>query len=402
MSRRGTAGDFIWERPFEKRWEGIEEDESGLLKLDSHGGVSRLARALPNAPLQRGLLRSLLIVLDCSHSSEQTDLRPSRAEVMHEKVAGFISAFFDANPLSFLGLVRCRKGVAETVSSISGSPSLHIECLASSMKRCSCSKMSICTCGQRGEGDFSFENSLQHCLGLLYLQPEVVSREVLVVMSALSTVDPGDLLSVTRQCVSQMVRVSTIAISGEVFVATRIAEETGGSVGTPESEGHLGELLMAHCLPPARTPAEAAAAKRAGMLAPVGFPELVCQRQAICSCHSKLVCESYICPRCKSHLCSVPAECPVCALRLIDSSAVASSYHHIYPATPFLPLPNESESSIENKETPQKRCSGCAKFLDSATGGSFFCPRCSLPFCSTCDTTIHESLFSCPGCPSTL
>jgi transcription initiation factor TFIIH subunit 2 len=422
-------GEFLWERNFERSWEGIEEDESGLLRVDGEGGVSKgsgggvAPGVRPLAPLQRGLLRCLMVVLDCSASSELTDMRPSRAEVMEERVGGFIAAFFDANPLSSLALVKCVRGQAELVSGVSGSPSGHGRALKAAMRRCVCPTAgeSPCQCGRRREGDFSLENALRLCLDTLSLQPEVATREVVVLMSSLSTVDPGDVHALARQCASQRVRVSTLALPGEVYVATQVARVTGGRFGVPTSEWHLGELLASHCQPPPRTPAEVAVAKRAGMLMPAGFPELLHQKESMCACHLQLHSTTFVCPRCASHCCNVPTECPVCYLRLVDASAVASSYHHIFPVPPFLQgqrggrgregegeggeVDEDLEGGMDSgkQAEPPALCTGCSKALGTpgAQGAPHFfsCAACTLPFCSACNTTIHDTLFSCPGCP---
>ena len=454
---------MLWERGLEKSWEVLEEDEDGFLtKKDNpdtaFGGVqqqgaSGLPRA-PRAPLQRGLLRNLIVVLDASLSMEQTDWRPRRMAAVGEAVVSFVRSFFDANPISSLGLVRCRNGTAEKLTSLSGSPAAHIVALRSEVIRpCACDPKQPCRpdCGRRGAGEFSFENSLEFSLRLLCLQPSCATREILVVHSALSSCDPGDVYAAGANCKGARVRVSTISLPGEVYVATRLAGDTGGTARVPLSEGHLGDLLRAHCAPPARSAAEAAAVAAAGMLA-VGFPQLVNEAQALCACHGELRASTYICPRCRTHVCDVPSECPSCALRLIHAPAIASSYHHIFPAPPFVALvqgaggrggsdgggsgaggggasrkrrrgaggEEEGEGAEEEEEEEEEEgegegerrqeealaqekkavlplCTACVVPLHKAR--AFKCPNCALPFCDACENFVAQSLFSCPGCP---
>ncbi len=55
----------------------------------------------------------------CRHPA---DMRPLRAAVMSGVLQQFVRAFFDENPLSQLGLVLLRNGVAERLSELSSSP----------------------------------------------------------------------------------------------------------------------------------------------------------------------------------------------------------------------------------------------------------------------------------------
>ena len=68
------------------------------------------------------MIRYLLVVVDLSRAAGLTDMRPMRSAVMAGVIQRFIRAFFDENPLSQLGIVVLRNGVAEKLTELSSSP----------------------------------------------------------------------------------------------------------------------------------------------------------------------------------------------------------------------------------------------------------------------------------------
>lgn len=60
--------------------------------------------------------------MDLSRAAAALDMRPMRAVVMANALSDFIRAFFDENPLSQLGIVVMRDGVAHTLTPLSSSP----------------------------------------------------------------------------------------------------------------------------------------------------------------------------------------------------------------------------------------------------------------------------------------
>jgi transcription initiation factor TFIIH subunit 2 len=61
------------------------------------------------------------------------DMRPSRLAIMVGAAKAFIRAFFDQNPLSQLGVVVMRNGVAARLTDLSGSPEAQIAQLGAAM-----------------------------------------------------------------------------------------------------------------------------------------------------------------------------------------------------------------------------------------------------------------------------
>lgn len=63
-----------------------------------------------------------LQVIDLSAAASAADMRPNRLSVMVDVAQDFIREFFDQNPLSHLGIVIMRNGVAERLTELSSSP----------------------------------------------------------------------------------------------------------------------------------------------------------------------------------------------------------------------------------------------------------------------------------------
>ena len=59
--------------------------------------------------------------------------------------------------------------------------------------------------------------------------PAHASREVLVIMGALTTVDPGDINETLAACVRDRVRVSVVALAAEMKICRELCDKTGGA-----------------------------------------------------------------------------------------------------------------------------------------------------------------------------
>ncbi|XP_072957605.1 general transcription factor IIH subunit 2 [Typha angustifolia] len=384
-----------WERAYadERSWEALQEDESGLLRpIDTKTLVHAQYRrrllqrsstsSLASARIQKGLIRYLYVVIDLSRAASETDYRPSRMVVVAKCAEAFIREFFDQNPLSHVGLVTIRDGVAQRLTDIGGSPEAQIKAL---MGKLECS------------GDASMQNALELVHEYLSQIPSYGHREVLILYSALNTCDPGDIMETIHKCKKAKIRCSVIGLSAEIFICKHLCEETGGSYTVALDESHFKELLLEHAPPPPAI-AEYAVAN----LIKMGFPQRGAEGVvSICSCHKEVkVGGGYTCPRCKARVCELPTECQICGLTLVSSPHLARSYHHLFPVAPF------DEVSIFpsklNQKIPQT-CYGCQQSLvihGSKSNLHVSCPKCNQHFCLDCDIYIHESLHNCPGCES--
>jgi hypothetical protein len=79
------------------------------------------------------MIRYVLLVVDLSKAAAVMDMRPSRLATMTGAARAFIRAFFDQNPLSQLGVVVTRNGVAQRLTELSGSPESQIAQLNAAM-----------------------------------------------------------------------------------------------------------------------------------------------------------------------------------------------------------------------------------------------------------------------------
>lgn len=141
------------------------------------------------------------------------DYKPSRMIIVARLVEGFIREFFDQNPLSQIGLVTLKDGVAHCLTDLGGSPESHIKALMGKLA---------------SSGDASLQNGLDLVHSLLNQIPTYGHREVLILYSALSTCDPGDIIETIKKCKTSKIRCSVIGLSAELYICKYLCQETGG------------------------------------------------------------------------------------------------------------------------------------------------------------------------------
>ncbi|KAH9681025.1 General transcription factor IIH subunit 2 [Citrus sinensis] len=372
-----NGGLEAWERSYadDRSWEALQEDESGFLRpIDNsaiyHAQYRRRLRGrsltAATARIQKGLIRYLYIVIDLSRfefftivgflrkgkdsvfngrhdAAAEMDFRPSRMAVVAKQVEAFVREFFYQNPLSQIGLVTVKDGVANCLTDLGGSPESHIKAL---MGKLGCS------------GDSSIQNALDLVHGLLNQIPSYGHREVLILYSALSTCDPGDIMETIQKCKESKIRCSVIGLSAEMFICKHLCQETGGTYSVALDESHSKELILEHAPPPPAI-AEFAIAS----LIKMGFPQRAGEGSiSICSCHKEVkVGVGYTCPRCKARVCELPTECRICGLQLVSSPHLARSYHHLFPIAPFDEATPSRLNDLHN--ISRSTCFGCQQSL---------------------------------------
>lgn len=82
-------------------------------------------------PLQRGIIRHLILVLDLSQSMSEKDLRPTRYLLTLRYAQEFVREFFEQNPISQLGVLGLRDGLVLRISDMSGNPTEHLTAIQS-------------------------------------------------------------------------------------------------------------------------------------------------------------------------------------------------------------------------------------------------------------------------------
>ncbi len=373
-------------------WDQLEEDEHGRLKSSSTAAAARRADlrqrllAYSGQSIQRGMIRYLELVIDLSKAASANDMRPLRSVAMFHAAESFIRSFFDENPLSQLGIVVMRDGVAVQLTELSSSPEMHVEKLRKELNT---------------GGSASIGNALDVCKGVLQHIPPYGHREVLFLLASLSTCDPMDVFKQIRDIKAKHVRISAVGLAAEVHVFRSMCEETGGTYGVALDQEHMGVLLEAHATPPPSKEGD----EDKHSLVHVGFPSQTSAAVGA-ACFVGTSCElrsgAFVCPRCKAKTVEVPSECHVCKLTLVASPHLARSYHHLFPVKPFREV--RGVSGVSGVGGGRKTCFGCRTAVEvkdlaeTETSETSQCEDCGRLFCLDCDEYIHAHVHSCPGC----
>ncbi|KAK0248669.1 hypothetical protein LTR12_010580 [Friedmanniomyces endolithicus] len=412
-SRPKDRGQARWEEAANRNWE-LQEGADGSIEgvLGGLEEASKRKRLLKDTtPLQRGIIRHTLLVFDLSSAMNEKDLRPTRHLLTINYTIMFVREFFEQNPISQLGILGMREGLAIRVSDMSGNPNDHITAL----------KLLRAT---EPKGNPSLQNALDMARAALYHTPSHGTREVVIVLGALLSSDPGDIHDTIKSCIRDRIRVRIIGLAARMHICAEICRKTNGgdesyySVAVDEVDYR--QQLMSITTPPVlrATDTEAQKQNQAALLM-MGFPSrIVEEKPTLCACHGNLTRGGYLCSRCKAKVCNLPATCPTCDLTLILSTHLARSYHHLFPLRNWVEVP---WSRARQKGSTQ--CFGClssfpavpaqydglengkvgarSKRAEGASESSRYeCETCGSHFCIDCDVTCHEVLHNCPGCQS--
>lgn len=151
--QRGLAA---WEEGKFNWLNGVPEDEDGNIALTQTVEADKRRRLQRDTtPLQRGIIRHLVLVLDDSSAMMEKDLLPNRFRLTISYAMEFVREYFEQNPISQMGIVMMRLGVANRISEMTGNPAVLIERLRAMEK------------DKEPEGDPSLQNALEMCRGEL-------------------------------------------------------------------------------------------------------------------------------------------------------------------------------------------------------------------------------------------
>ena len=378
-------------------------------------------------PLQRGIIRHLILILDMSLAMNEKDLRPTRYLLMLSYTEAFIREFFEQNPISQLGIVGMRDGVATRISDMSGNPTSHV----AAIRECRS------TANSEPKGNPSLENALEMARAALFHAPSHGTREILLIFGALHTSDPGDIHATIGSLVQDKIRAMVIGLAAQVAICKELVSKTNdgelSNYGVVLHEQHFRELFMAVTTPPVT---HESANKTTSSLLMMGFPSRTVEdHPSLCACHTRPSRSGYLCTRCNAKVCTLPSECPVCSLTLILSTHLARSYHHLFPLVnwvevpwskahrssacyaclkPFPSTPKTSQSSRSIQQTESRTLSADPRAPTSrgskppqpalppanTSTSRYECPVCRRHFCIDCDLFAHEVVHNCPGCQS--
>ncbi|CAL1615041.1 unnamed protein product [Knipowitschia caucasica] len=387
-----------WEGGYERTWEVLKEDESGSLKASVEEILfqSKRKRVIEShGRVRLGMMRHLFVVVDCSRSMEDQDLKPTRLASTLKLLEKFVEEYFDQNPISQVGIITTKNKRAEKLTELAGNPSKHVSALRKAAD-------AVCL------GEPSLFNALSLAANTLKHMPSHTSREVLVVMSSLTTCDPANIYELIKTLKSLRVRVSVIGLSAEVRVCTVLTRETGGSYHVILDESHFKELLLLHVKPPPSSSAADCSLIR------MGFPQHIMvsasdqdAKPSFSMAHLESSSSSgpgsgsgpgpglglslggYFCPQCHGKYTELPVECKVCGLTLVSAPHLARSFHHLFPLEAFTEKPLEEHKG-------ERFCEACQGELRDKR--VFQCSLCAGVFCVECDVFIHDNLHCCPRC----
>lgn len=391
MSSDQPQFNHTWESvKSDANWHSIHEDEDGNIVSSStvsqslaeqirlrRKRVSQLDHAQSSRRILRDMIRYMYLVLDLSEAMYEKDAsfgfgpNKNRLDIMLQLVTEFTEEYFDQNPLSHLGVVIVKNGEAQILSLLSGSKRSAVVALGAIRE-------GVMT-GLVGKeaGGFSLQNGLEVAGRSLGHMPRHGSREVLVIVGALSTCDPGDVLVQTLpRLLGTNIRVNCLAMCAEMHVCRKISETSGGVMGVALDGRHMKDLLLNFIAPPPALLTEHNEQQITCVFMPMGFPTrktedvptLVHATAATglgsVARDDKLIFAktSYICPRCKAKASELPTDCAVCGLKLVLAPHLARSFHHLFPVPPFSEITEDIELSSnmsrdklkEQPEVPNK------------------------------------------------
>lgn len=345
------------------------------------------------------------------------DYRPGNRFVVTIKYAqDYVREFFEQNPISQMCVLAMHDGICIRVSEMSGNPNDHVVAIQG---------LRIGRSAREPLGSPSLQNALEMARASLYHTPRHGTREVVITMSALLTVDPGDIHETIRNCVKDRLRVQIIGMSGRMKICSEICEKTNAgdekTYTVALDQGHFRELLLATTTPPVIRKEEELEANKASLLM-MGFPSRIEEEVAsLCACHSELHRGGYLCSRCKAKVCNLPQTCPSCNLTLILSTHLARSYHHLFPLRNWIavswsrarevgstqcrgclnkfPFPPKEEGAEEaEQDEVEKQRSKARQERGASESSRYECQACGSHFCIDCDLFCHEVVHNCPGC----
>ncbi|KAM4059119.1 ssl1-like domain-containing protein [Hirsutella rhossiliensis] len=406
------AAAKAWEQS-KRTWETNlpDEDQDGVLNLTALEAEKRRRLLRDTTPLQRGIIRHLVLVLDMSFAMADKDMLPTRYRLMLGYAAAFVREFFEQNPISQLGVLGMRDGVAVRISDLGGNPAEHLERLRAIE-------------GQDPQGNPSLQNALEMCRGALFHAPSHGTREVLIIYGALLSSDPGDIHETIGHLMTDRIRVSVVGLSAHLAICADLCSRTNAGDESQYrvalDEVHFRDLFLAATTPPVTRTLE----QSTPSLLMMGFPSRTLApggTTSYCACHSRPCREGYACSRCATRVCRLPAECPACGLTLILSTHLARSYHHLFPlrnwvevswadavrsatcfscqsAFPEPPKTRQPAVAAVTASSTTKTAAGGAKGVSESA--RYACEVCGNHFCIDCDVFAHEVVHNCPGCQS--
>ncbi|KAG7194602.1 uncharacterized protein KQ657_004278 [Scheffersomyces spartinae] len=307
---RGANG-YSWEDEYQRSWDVVKDNEGQSLESIIQSMIeARKKKIMKNSSgsFQRGIIRTLIVIVDGSQTMLEKDLRPTRFLMTLTYLVDFIVEFFDQNPISQMGIVLMRNGVATLISEVSSSPQYHLDNIRH-VKARQHNKF-------EPKGDPSLQNSLEMARSLLMYnfgnnsttnnnggESSKNSKEILILFGALFTSDPGDIHHTINNLIKDDIKVKIIGLSAQVAICqeivrrtNKLTSDTSSCYGVIMNEQHYKELLLDCVIPLPITIEESlkqVKQNRGVALIKMGFPskiQLTTNRTSLdwpqlCACH---------------------------------------------------------------------------------------------------------------------
>ena len=143
----------------------------------------------------------------------EKDLRPTRYALTIRYAQDFVTEFFEQNPISQLGVIGMRDGLAVRISDMSGNPTDHITRIQALRQ-------------QEPKGNPSLQNALDMARAALFHAPSHGTREVVIVYGALLSSDPGDIHQTIQALVTDKIRVNVVGLAAQVAICHELVTKT--------------------------------------------------------------------------------------------------------------------------------------------------------------------------------
>lgn len=226
-------GGYVWEEAYKRSWDILADDAA----IEALAHIIRRPKKRLEAGVQRGIIRYVCLMVDLSIHAMSTDWRPTAAETALRMTKSFIGQFFDQNPLSMLSLCIIRDGIATPLTSFSSNPTYHLSALETRDNRVP-------------SGEPSLQNALELAMNSLSLVPSHGTKQVVILYSALTTCDPGDILETGKELAKHKIQVNVVGLAAQLQVCKTLASQTGGQYTVAMNETHLEQIIADLVEPP--------------------------------------------------------------------------------------------------------------------------------------------------------
>ncbi|KAL9097896.1 MAG: hypothetical protein Q9165_000222 [Trypethelium subeluteriae] len=370
--KKKATGQARWEASAQNLGltEGVDGGIAGALERDLE--ATKRARLKKNTtPTQRGIIRHLILVLDLSEAMAEKDFKPNRYTFVLRSTLSYIREFFEQNPISQLALVGMKDGLAKPISDLSGNPNLHLSAVRALMQK-------------EGQGNPSLQNALEMSCAMLQGAPSHGTREVVIVLGALLTNDPGDIYTTIRRCAKERLRVGIVGLAARLHICGEIVSRTNGGddsgYGVAVDEFGLKDLLMATTTPPEIRGEGMQGPSALASLLKMGFPNRIAEEVPISWQRAEEV-GSVECRGCLSKFPEIPTK------KQLDKDGDTTMAEASGNTT-------KGANQRTAKEQPQGKGEGASE------SRRYECETCQNHFCVDCDVFCHDVLHNCPGCQS--